>query len=266
MAPTKENPIIFYDIFSQSGPWSPSTYKTRLTLNYKRLPYRVEYLSIADVEPKLKELGIPPGSHNPFFAYTLPLIADPSSDPNGKPAYIVESFEIALYLDQKYPAPKYRVAIPSGTRALQRIATSHIMNSALNFGSVILPCAVSRPDFLDEKGREYYIRTRKLIYGRDIRELLPEAEDNWAKSREKWEALGDQLDRGERGGPYVMGNQISFADFAIGGVIQWVQKCEGGEMTYWKDMSTWSGGRWGVFWKEIEKLEACSTEVAAEVI
>ncbi|CAE6501203.1 unnamed protein product [Rhizoctonia solani] len=263
MAATIENPIIFYDIYSQNGPWSPSTYKTRLTLNYKRLPYRVEYLSIADIEPKLKELGVKPTSHNPFFQYTLPLIADPSSDPNGKPTYVIESFDIALYLDQKYPTPKYPTVIPSGTRALQKVATGYIMNAALHFGSVVLPCAVSRSNFLDEKGREYYIRTRKVIYGRDLREFLPEADENWAKSKENWEALGDQLDLGGRDGPFVMGGQISFADFAIGGVIQWVKKCEGGEMIRWKDMSTWQGGRWGTFWKEIERLEINSTEVVA---
>ncbi|CAE7222296.1 unnamed protein product [Rhizoctonia solani] len=262
MAATKENPIIFYDIYSQTGPWSPSTYKTRLTLNYKRLPYRTEYVSIADIEPKLKEIGISPTSHNPFFPYTLPLIADPSDDPDGKPTYVVESFEIAMYLDKKYPEPQYPAVIPSGTRALQKIVTSHIMNSALNFGSVVLPCAVSRSDFLDERSREYYIRTRKLIFGRDLRELLPEIEQNWEKSKEKWEVLGDQLDLGGPNGPFVMGAQISFADFAIGGVIQWVQKCEGGEMVRWKDMSTWQGGRWGAFWKEIKSLEANSTEVA----
>ncbi|CAE6488398.1 unnamed protein product [Rhizoctonia solani] len=237
--------------------------RNRLTLNYKRLPYRVEYLSIADIEPKLKELGVPPSSYNPFFQYTLPLIADPSSDPNEKPTYVVESFNIALYLDQKYPEPKYPAVIPASTRALQKIAITHIMNGALNFGSVVLPCAVTRPGFPDERGCEYYIRTRKVIYGRDIRELLPEADVNWAKAKEKWEILGDQLDPGGQDGPFVMGGQISLVDFAIGGVIHWVRECEGGEMIRWKDMCAWQGGRWETFWKEVQRLEALSPEVLA---
>jgi hypothetical protein len=45
---------------------------TRLALNHKRLPYRVEYVSLPDIEPRLQELGIPPSSHNPLFKYTLP--------------------------------------------------------------------------------------------------------------------------------------------------------------------------------------------------
>ncbi|KAG8689832.1 hypothetical protein FRC11_000313 [Ceratobasidium sp. 423] len=263
MAATKENPIILYDIYSKDGPWSPNTYKTRLTLNYKRLPYRVEFISIADIEPKLKELGVPPSPHNPLFKYTLPMIADPSGDPNGKPTYVVESFEIALYLDEKYPAPKYPTVVPAGTRALQKIALGRVMSAGMGFAAVLLPLAAARTDFLDDKGHEYYCRSRRVIFGRDLLELLPEVDANWVKAKEGWEALGDQLDLGGKDGPFVMGTQISFIDFVIGGLLHGVQKCEGEEMKYWKDMTTWQGGRWGAFWKEIAKLEADSSEVSA---
>ncbi|KAF8686420.1 Glutathione S-transferase, N-terminal domain [Rhizoctonia solani] len=263
MAATKENPIILYDIYSKDGPWSPNTYKTRLTLNYKRLPYKVEFVSLADVESKLKELGVPPTSFNPLFKYTLPMIADPSSDPSGKPTYVVESFEIALYLDQKYPAPKYPIAIPPGTRALQRIAVERVMNAAMGFAMVLLPIAATRTNFMDDKGYEYFNRTRKAIFGRELSELLPEVDTHWVKAREGWEALGDQLELGGKEGPFVMGSQISFIDFVLGGLLHGIQKCEGGEMKYWKDMSTWQNGRWATFWKEISRLEADSSEVSA---
>ncbi|KAJ1305359.1 hypothetical protein OPQ81_000374 [Rhizoctonia solani] len=262
MAASKENPIIFYDIYSKDGPWSPNTYKTRLTLNYKRLPYKVEYISIADIEAKLKELGVPPTTHNPLFKYTLPMIADPSSDPNEKPTYVLESFEIALYLDQKYPAPKYPIVVPPGTRALQRIALERVMNAGMSFATVVLPLAAARTNFLDDKGYNYYIRTRKEIFGRDLLELLPEADSNWAKGKEAWEVLGDQLEIGGKDGPFVMGAQISFIDFVVGSLLHGLQKCEGGEMKYWRDMSTWQNGRWATFWKEIVKLEADSSEVS----
>ncbi|KAG9074298.1 hypothetical protein FS749_014156, partial [Ceratobasidium sp. UAMH 11750] len=67
MAATKENPIIFYDLVGKDGiSWSPNTYKTRLTLNYKGLPYRVEMISFPDIQAKYKELGV---TSTP---YTLP--------------------------------------------------------------------------------------------------------------------------------------------------------------------------------------------------
>ncbi|KAG8687799.1 hypothetical protein FRC08_011757, partial [Ceratobasidium sp. 394] len=67
MAATKENPIVFYDLVGKDGiSWSPNTYKTRLTLNYKGLPYRVEMVSFPDIQAKYKELGV---TSTP---YTLP--------------------------------------------------------------------------------------------------------------------------------------------------------------------------------------------------
>ncbi|KAG9079260.1 hypothetical protein FS749_008661 [Ceratobasidium sp. UAMH 11750] len=72
MAATNENPIVFYDISDKDGKhWTPNPCKTRLTLNYKGLPYRVKYLKFEDVEPTMKAMGIPPTSKT-FPHYTLP--------------------------------------------------------------------------------------------------------------------------------------------------------------------------------------------------
>ncbi|KAF8752234.1 Glutathione S-transferase, N-terminal domain [Rhizoctonia solani] len=101
MAATPENPIVFYDLINANGVhWSPNTYKTRLCLEYKGLPYRVEYSTLPEVESNMKKLGVPPvKATSP--QYTLP---DPSGDPDGKPHYVGDSFNIAVYLDEKYPA------------------------------------------------------------------------------------------------------------------------------------------------------------------
>ncbi|CAE6358011.1 unnamed protein product [Rhizoctonia solani] len=262
MAATEANPIVFYDIYSRDGPWSPNTFKTRLTLNYKRLPYRVEYISIADIETKLKELGVPPSPHgNPVFQYTLPVIADPSSNPGEKPRYVMESFDIAVYLDEKYPAPKYPVVIPPGMRNIQKLATEYVMSVGMSFAPVILPYAALRPGFLDEKGHEYYTRTRRAIAGKDLSEFMDSAEENWSKAKVKWEALGNSLELGGDQGPFVMGSQMTFVDFALGCMLHGVQKYEGGEMKLWKDMKTWQGGLWAVVWAEIAKVEENSSEV-----
>ncbi|KAG8689831.1 hypothetical protein FRC11_000312 [Ceratobasidium sp. 423] len=262
MAATEANPIVFYDIYSRDGPWSPNTYKTRLTLNYKQLPYRVEYISIADIESKLKELGVSPSPHgHPVYQYTLPVIADPSTVPGEKPTYVMDSFDIAVYLDEKYPAPKYPVVIPPGMRNIQKLAVEHVMSVAMNFAPVILPYAALRPGFLDEKGYEYYTRTRKAMFGKDLSEIMESSEENWKKAKTKWEALGNSLNLGGEEGPFVMGKQVTFVDFALGCMLQGVRKYEGGEMTLWKDMSGWQGGLWAAFWEEIAKVEANSSEI-----
>ncbi|KAG8736523.1 hypothetical protein FRC10_009222 [Ceratobasidium sp. 414] len=263
MAATKANPIVFYDIFSNQGPWSPNTYKTRygnyaicshaaltngvlirLTLNYKRLPYRVEYVSLADVESKLKEL----------------VIADPSSEPGGTPTYVVESFDIAVYLDDKYPSPEYPAVFPRGTRAMQHIATGHISQTVMLIAPVILPLASLRTDLLDERGMEYFTRTRSAIFGTELPKLLDKALENWNAAEARWDRINEVFDFNQ-GGPYMMGHQISFIDFVIGGAILMVQKLEGGEMSYWEKMAGWHGGRWAALWRGIAKLEADSSEV-----
>ncbi|KAL5635163.1 hypothetical protein ACGC1H_003005 [Rhizoctonia solani] len=259
MAATKENPIILYDILSEHGTWSPNTYKARLTLNYKQLPYRVEYVSYPDIAPKLKELGVRTTNPAPFIAYTLPMVADPSTNPNGKPTYVVESFDIAVYLDKTYPAPKYPAVFPLGTRAIQKITSDLFMNEV---GYTVLPALAlltARPGFLDERGREYFLKTREEYFKR-IPADTSIGSKFWGDVHEKWSWFGEILDLNEQG-PFVTGKQISFTDFAIGGVISWARRVEGGDMRIWKAISEWQGGRWARLWDEIEKLEKDSTEV-----
>lgn len=54
------------------------------------------------------------------------------------------------------------------------------------------------------------------------------------------------------GGPYVMGNTISFADFVLGGWLKWMQVALGKDSEEWKQISSWNEGRWG---ERVERLE-----------
>jgi glutathione S-transferase len=188
------------------------------------------------------------------------VIADPSSDPDGKPTYVVESFDIAVYLDNKYPAPDYPVVFPRGTRAMQYMTSDRINQVGMLFAPIVLPLASMRADLLDERGQEYFARTRGAIFGTGLPKLLESAAENWSAAEARWDKISEVFDLNQ-GGPFVMGHQISFTDFVIGGVIHCLQKAEGGEMTYWKKMAKWHGGRWATLWEEIAKLEADSSEV-----
>ncbi|CUA75871.1 hypothetical protein RSOLAG22IIIB_01871 [Rhizoctonia solani] len=260
MTATNDNPIILYDVLSKHGTWSPNTYKTRLTLNYKRLPYRVEYISYPNIAPKLKELGVRATNPTSYITYTLPMIADPSPDPNGKPTYVVESFDIAVYLDKTYPAPKYPAVFPPGTRAVQKITSDLYMNQVgYMFLPIILPL-VGRAGFLDEPGRQHFLKAREEAFKR----FPPDTSIGskyWGDIHEKWKWFGEVLDLNEKG-PFVTGERISFTDFAIGGIISALRRVEGGEMRIWNAVSEWQGGRWARLWVEIEKLEKDSSELA----
>ncbi|KAF8688966.1 Glutathione S-transferase, N-terminal domain, partial [Rhizoctonia solani] len=198
-----------------------------------------------------------------FPRYTLPVIEDPSEDPNGKPTFVADSFKIAVYLDAKYPAPNYPLAIPPGTQTLQKIFAEQFNNEV---GFALVPIAlplIGTPGFLDEPGREHFIRTRTAWFG-DLSKLLDTSPEKWAIVEEKWNKFGQAIEHNDttsEAGPFVMGNQLSFADFVIGGFINWIQKVDEEGMPRWKRLSEWQSGRWERYWDELEKLGMSSTQV-----
>lgn len=125
--------IIFYDISSLAPgkAWSPNTWKTRSVvhspslpslqfhshvgtrylLNIKGLPYRTQWVELPDIADLLKALGVSPNLASPF-PYSLPAIYDPRTK-----RAIMDSAEIAKYLDDEYPATP--VVIPKELRAYQ---------------------------------------------------------------------------------------------------------------------------------------------------
>lgn len=194
------------------------------------------------------------------YAHSLtPVIADPSSHPNGKPTYVSESFDIAVYLDDKYPAPKYPTVLPAGTRPLQKLFIEHYFQG--HIAGPISPLIYPRiPELLDEPGQEYLYRSRG---GRDKFTPLTETEtvNKLAEVREKWEAFAQTLDLNGNGnaGPFVMGDKVTFVDFVVGGVLFFLHKVEGDEGKIWKEVMRWQDGKWAGLWIELEAIEKKST-------
>ncbi|CAE7177221.1 unnamed protein product [Rhizoctonia solani] len=259
MSATKENPIIFYDLASiGGGSWSPNPYKTRLTLNYKGLPYRVEYIAYPDIEPRMKELGLAPVSDTHPY-YTLPVIADPSDDPNGKPTYISDSFNIALYLDDKYPAPRYPAIFSPGTQTLQHLlVTQYYPTIRAPFVPIIMPKMLH---LFDTRTVEYLQRHRAHL-------LKPISDDvatqKWAEAREKLAALNKSVElngKTKDAGPFITGNVVSFIDFALGGLFYWIRNVEGEDSPHLKEIMEWQGGRWKRHWQAIQEIENTSSQV-----
>ncbi|KAG8739983.1 hypothetical protein FRC12_016144 [Ceratobasidium sp. 428] len=258
MAATKENPIIFYDVASKDGSyWSCNTIKTRLTLNYKGLPYRVQYIHLNEVQSALKSLGVPPASKTPPY-YTLPTIADPSSDPNGEPTYVSETFAISAYLDDKYPAPGYPTVFTPGTRPLQRL---FVDNFAANIGGPLFQLFI-RPYFpqkyLTEAALDYLLRSRSTTVATYAHLKGDEATNKLVEVRRKWETLAEAFNlNGTEGstGPFMMGNKITFADFAVGGMLFALNRAEGDDGQVWQEVMKWSDGKWSGYWKEIKDIK-----------
>ncbi|KAF8600094.1 hypothetical protein BDV93DRAFT_589894 [Ceratobasidium sp. AG-I] len=259
MAATKENPIIFYDIGGLNGYWAPNPYKTRLTLNYKRLPYRVEYIEFGEVEQTMKAMGIPPTSKT-FPYYTLPMIADPSSDPNKGPTYVSESFVIAMYLDDKYPSPKYPAVLPVNTRPLQKIFVEHYWPT---IAATLVPLFFYKvPAILNANAKEYMYRSR----GEDKFKPLSDSEFDQLleAAHQKTDSLVEILELGSGNGGaslFGLGNTLTFADFAVGTVLNFAHRVEGEDSKVWQELKSWRDGSWGKLWSDINALEVNTSEV-----
>ncbi|KAH7333810.1 hypothetical protein B0J17DRAFT_770941 [Rhizoctonia solani] len=206
----------------------------------------------------MKELGVNPVSDT-YPRYTLPVIADPSSDPNGKPTYVSDSFRIALYLDDKYPSPRYPTIFPKGTRSLQHLViTQYFPTIGACIGPIFSP---KMPDLLDARSVEYLSRTRgKLL------DQLPDdvAARKWEEARQKFIAFSKSVainDGTEDEGPFIMGSTASFLDFAVGGMFHWINNIEGENSTCLKEILEWEGGRWGKHRQAMQAIKNNSSQV-----
>ncbi|KAF8600275.1 hypothetical protein BDV93DRAFT_268153 [Ceratobasidium sp. AG-I] len=231
-------------------------------LNFKRIPYRVEYVSYPDIESTFNMYGVPPTSDK-APQYTLPIIADPSSDTSEKPTYITDSFKIALYLDDKYTSPHYPRLFPPGSRAFHALFVERFMGLVIPLAPRMIPL-IARHGFLDDRGEEFYL-ARQARLGNSLARMAEGGAQNWGQVLEKWDTLGLLLSLNiapDEIGPFVMGKQVSYSDLVLGGVLHWIQKTEDEDMKIWRDISELQDGWYGNLWDEVEKYTQDSSEVS----
>lgn len=117
--------ITFYDIASApplrtfaANPW-----KIRLALNYKRVPYKTQWVQMPDIAAVREKLGVPANRTNadgsPY--HTLPVIEDQSTG-----ALVGDTFEIAQYLDSTYPSKEGKNLFRPETIGLVAAHNAHI--------------------------------------------------------------------------------------------------------------------------------------------
>ncbi|KAJ3891488.1 hypothetical protein GG344DRAFT_47287 [Lentinula edodes] len=239
------NTIVFYDIpVAESNIcWSPNTWKTRYSLNYKGLSYRTEWIEYPDIEALCIKIGAAPtdvkaDGITPY--YTLPVIYDPSTDKT-----ISDSFAIALYLDTAYPdTPKL---FPSGTQALQEAFVQYV-NSR---------CIPRLAQFLRPAVQEYFRRTREALYNVKIEEWAPQGENRareWKRLRKALISLDGHYREAkeETGGDFLCGVDPTFVDFALAGILQWSKHILGAESEEWNNILSWQEGNWANFMSRLE--------------
>ncbi|RDB29448.1 Glutathione S-transferase-like protein ustS [Hypsizygus marmoreus] len=247
------NLITFYDIpTTKAGqPFSPNTWKTRYSLNFKGIPYHTVWVEYPDIEELCKKIGAPPTSVKPDGSpfYTLPVIYDPTTN-----TAISESILIAEYLDAKYPDnPKL---LPPGTRPLQHAFS----NAYLPTGAPVLQFAMPATHRILNPSSEVYFRFhREKLFGKTMETLTPVGkarEDEWAKVKAGFNTVDGWLQKGKEDGPYFLGKENSFVDFVVGARLMWLRRIFGEDSPEWNDIKTWNEGRWAAFVDGIRKYEA----------
>jgi glutathione S-transferase len=251
-----ESKIIFYDLASTKPnfPWSANTWKTRFTLNYKGLPYRTEWVEFPEIESKCKEMGIAPTATKPDGSpqYTVPAIWDPSTKTG-----LAESYHIAEYLDKTYPDTP-RVLFDGMEEYTQVLAGPAGLPELRNLVLFVVPFLLP---LLNPVSQEYYVRKLEGLIGKKWEDILPTGkarEEAWAQVKKGFDIVDALLQK--NGGPYARGEQISFVDFSLGGMLYAFKLIWGEDNEFWKDVLLWNDGRWGNFVEKIEKYKEFAGE------
>ncbi|KAK7450617.1 hypothetical protein VKT23_012927 [Stygiomarasmius scandens] len=249
-----ETTLIFYDIPSNIGTWSPNTWKTRYSLNFKNIPYKTTWIEYPDIENTLKSLGITPCATKPDGKtphYTLPAIYDPSTKTG-----LTDSLAIAEYLDKKYPDKP--LLIPPGTLVFHRSWEDALRPKLIAMFPFTYMITNEQTSWrLSPRSEEYFHRNRLVKFNvKKVEDVFPGGE---AQKVQEWKKLEEglgQLDRWYREeGIFVMGDKACFADFVLGGVLVWIRSVFGRDSQEWKDVSSWHNGRWGRMIQALEDYE-----------
>jgi len=206
-------PIILYDLpcKARCSCWSLNPWKTRLALNFKGLDYQTTWLEYPDIAPTLK----PHVPQNPEgqTPYTIPTVKFPDG------TYIMDSKPISQRLERDHPSPSLHLdspILPEVERLLPKVMTA--------LRGVWMPRVPT--NLLNEPSRDYFVRTREERFGKSLHQVMKEigGEEAWIEALPVIKELRQVVKA--RGGPFVMGETPSYADFVIVGALHFLRVVE----------------------------------------
>lgn len=229
-------PIVLYDVPSndpENLAWSSNGWKTRLSLDYKGLPYTNKWIEFPDVEPLCKKLGVPPDRILPdgSAVYTVPIIYDPNTE-----SHHGDSSNIAKYLDKTYPDTP--PLFPPGTETLQKAFIDLGWPLAVNrplYYSIMVPTESA----LSPVSGAFWRRTREERMGRKMEANATDAE--WRALERGLHALKGVL---EANGTFFIGDKVVMADIVIVASLLWTKVVDRGA---WAKIAALDDGWWGVY-------------------
>ncbi|KAL8724358.1 MAG: hypothetical protein Q9166_007994 [cf. Caloplaca sp. 2 TL-2023] len=213
--------ITLYDLPSKdpNKGWSLNPWKTRLILNYKSLPYTTHWLEYPDIEPHHKSHSISPNDLTAASLmpspYTIPTIRLPNNGP-----FIMDSKAIAHELETLYPSPPLHLDTPQQAR-IEELWPKFVQI----VGPAISPKVVK--NVLTERSKPYFIESREKAFGISMAELEEKGDEKaWEDVRPVLEEIAAVLR--EKEGPFVLGEELSYADFILVSAMHFLRRVEEG--------------------------------------
>ncbi|MDX8495059.1 glutathione S-transferase family protein [Mesorhizobium sp. VK22B] len=192
--------ILFYDLVGHDAqrPFSPHCWKTKMALAHKgldatKVPTR--FLEVPEVEGGVSK--------------TVPVIRDGDR-------VVVDSFAIALYLDEAYPE---RPTLFSGEGGK---ATARFIErwSQLTIHPYIATVALTDLNAMqDETNAAYFRENREQRYGKRLEEVVASRDGGLAGFRASLEPLRSMFSYQ----PFIGGVSPLFADYIVFGALQWAR-------------------------------------------
>lgn len=229
-----EEPILFYDIASGPPvrPYAPNPWKARYALNFKRANFVTQWVDLADVTSTRKTLGADPvrffDDGEPF--YTLPAIKDTSTN-----TVVGDSFDIAVYLDKRYPNGPSLFRHSIGLYAAFNAHIDSIFPKGAALCSEGMPF---NPDTAEQSKAEFCRRAGVKTWD----ELIVRGEGRTKVLSAFQVVLGDVAKYFRYSdGPFIGGKEADYADIIIGGWLMFLSQT----VAEWEEIRTWHGGLWG---------------------
>jgi glutathione S-transferase len=227
--------------------WSPNTMKTRMVLNYKRIPYTESFISYPDIGPLMLSLSILP---LPGFSipYTLPAIISPAIPASINQFHAInDSLPIALHLEHAFSGPEYPSIFPNVGSYTVADIVGRLLVTVINLARPLIAPGVVR--ILDDRGATYFRETREKSFGKPLEEVAPTGTDldaTWKNIEQAFKPMIQMLhgDGGEKG-PFLEGDSLSYGDILIVSFLVWVERAN---HENWRQMLDFGEGELQKLW------------------
>jgi len=201
--------VTLFDIPSKGKTcWSPNTWKSRLALAYKGVPFKTEWVEYPDIKPTFPHLST---LEKPLV--TLPII---KVNENGNDKLVTDSWDIAEYLEEH---------VTTGNSLFRGNMASHFFFQQYLMNLVTVPLRyllIPRvPHVLLPRSEEYFRRTRQEQFGQPLNEML--AKDPQPHIIEFKSALKPIHLTLRKTKAFLAGDHLTYSDIILLSLFLWVR-------------------------------------------